>query len=782
MASTRSTTSHGPPLVIRRKLSSLRWSLRGWVVLQGLSRLGVAVAAASVASLLVDRWLRLDQVTRAVVLVAGIVGACVLLWRRCLTPLRARLDDDQLCLRVEASHPQLGQRLITAVQLSRVSDPAAAGLSPVMVRASIDHGVAAAQGVDFRHAVRADYRRRTRRLAVLAGALSLAMAGAFVSPATADVMGLWFRRNVLLSAEAWPRRTQLALVDVPGTLPRGDDFEVVVRAGGQVPLTVSIDFADAAGTRQVVEAGQVAGDRFRASVRNVLEPFRFRVRGGDDQLPWMDVRLVDRPRVEQLGLRYEPPAYTGLPPVELAAAEGVYELLRGASLELRVTASKAVRSLRLTAPQGEPVELTPSATNGPGASAPREFTGRVAAGELRAGVYVIEMTDVDGLASREPTRFSVRLVPDRRPTVRAKLLGISSMVTPDARVPIQVRANDDFGIVAARLVTTIGTTPGATPGTAPGATPGTAPATRPGDAPSPAADSGEAPKSAAPTAPGPGEAGDASAVSMVEGQTPVGTTAEGLGTKELACIHRMELAAMSLTPGQNLAFRMEAVDNDAVSGAKTGQSSDFFLRVVTEAELRQDLQRRQQEQRYELERLKRDQEQLQTDCRAMLATGREGGKLSEADRQTLTRVEKRQRLVTQRLDAIAGRLAQLRDEYVNNALEDEQGQAIRDMNTQVVGRLRDLVTGTAPKAAEAVGRARREAGAGVADRSLDDAVMIQEELLTGMNAVLAFMQKWEGYQEAVALLNEVLKAQKDVREQTRQRQNQLGEDIFGPGR
>jgi DNA-binding transcriptional MocR family regulator len=50
--------------------------------------------------------------------------------------------------------------------------------------------------------------------------------------------------------------------------------------------------------------------------------------------------------------------------------------------------------------------------------------------------------------------------------------------------------------------------------------------------------------------------------------------------------------------------------------------------------------------------------------------------------------------------------------------------------------------------------------------SLADAAKQQDELVKLMREILRHMVKWEGYQEALNLLREVLKAQRNVNDQT----------------
>ena len=62
------------------------------------------------------------------VLIAGALGWLV--YRRLVRPLSATMSDDALALQVEAANKQLGQSLISALQLARMDDVESRGMSP----------------------------------------------------------------------------------------------------------------------------------------------------------------------------------------------------------------------------------------------------------------------------------------------------------------------------------------------------------------------------------------------------------------------------------------------------------------------------------------------------------------------------------------------------------------------------------------------------------------------------------------------------------------------------
>ncbi len=443
------------PRSVERKLGRLRRAVYAHLAVRGLALVALYLGAFVAVDLLVDWTWRFDRTQRALILLGVAAFLAVACYRRLLRPLARRVSDRQLCLRVEQAYPHLGQSFISAVELARLPREEHREASPALVAAVIQAGVRAAEQVDFRGAIAADFRRQVRRLAVLAAGAWLILAGLFLVPPARAVMRLWFDRNVRLQYVQWWQRTHLIPeVDDAGelVLPRGDDWQMMVQARGVVPSVVYMDVrsdgpsADRL-TQELVQTGQT---QFRAALRNVLEPFSFRLRGGDECTRWYSVRLVDRPAVQELHLVLHPPAYTRLPVAQMPANQSSFDVYPGSSLEIYGRASRPLSTARLGFAD-KPLATCDPTTRPAGSAGPpdaRTFAFALAPGQLKGGVYGIMLTDRDGLASRQPLNFVLRIVPDRKPLVRARLQGITAMVTDRATVPIVCRFSDDFAVTA----------------------------------------------------------------------------------------------------------------------------------------------------------------------------------------------------------------------------------------------------------------------------------------------------------------------------------------------
>ena len=81
-----------------------------------------------------------------------------------------------------------------------------------------------------------------------------------------------------------------------------------------------------------------------------------------------------------------------------------------------------------------------SPAEAPTAAGPRGRTieARIAALDADRAI-VVRFTDADGLVNREPITFVLSAIPDEPPRVALRLRGISTAVTPRARLPLALR-------------------------------------------------------------------------------------------------------------------------------------------------------------------------------------------------------------------------------------------------------------------------------------------------------------------------------------------------------
>ncbi|HET6426412.1 MAG TPA: hypothetical protein VFG20_22155, partial [Planctomycetaceae bacterium] len=207
-----------PPEVVRR-LDGLRGAIRRYLLWEGLAAVVVVIGALFWGSFLVDTLyfvasrLEIPRWARAVFLIATIAAITTvivsLLGFRLFRALRSRA----LALVLERRFPDLGDRLITAVEAAEGTLDPGAGYHRAMLERTLHDAARQLERVDVTQVFDPRPFRRTVTVAVL---LFVSILGLAVVDSAA--MERWVSGYLELSPSYWPRETilELKVVTQPG--------------------------------------------------------------------------------------------------------------------------------------------------------------------------------------------------------------------------------------------------------------------------------------------------------------------------------------------------------------------------------------------------------------------------------------------------------------------------------------------------------------------------------------------------------------------------------------
>lgn len=225
----------------RHPLQKLRGYIRFYLSAEGIATVVIFLALWFWIGLLLDwgvfklfTWDWVEKIPWAVRLVGLLVLSAalagLLVFRVALRLLRD-FRDDALALVLERKYPkELGDRLITAVELANTRELERYGYSSAMIEHTIHDAADRVEPLPVQQVF--DWKRLIREglwVVLLTVGLFLLAAAAFSAPRMistgqanfggvgqlADVSAIWFERNVLLNDTLWPRRAHLEFVSLP---------------------------------------------------------------------------------------------------------------------------------------------------------------------------------------------------------------------------------------------------------------------------------------------------------------------------------------------------------------------------------------------------------------------------------------------------------------------------------------------------------------------------------------------------------------------------------------
>lgn len=461
-------------VALKGMLAAVRRQTRGWIWVESLAWLCLAAVAFFWASLAIDWSVEPPRWARASLLALAAAGLVVLVYRKLLGRLSADLGDASLAVVVERAHPSFRDSLSTTIELA---DQPSADVNPELLART------AAEATAHIGQVRPERIFRRRQLAMLAfAAIAAAATIAGLVVARPAVASLWVRRLPLLGDEPWPRQVRLAIDEFPGgvrKVARGSDVDVIVhaQAADRLPEVVDLRWrsAPSGGLRQRSAGGlrgtwhvdrmgsrggvSADGQAFGHVLKAVNDSLDLEIRGGDARLRNLRIEVLEPPALEKLLITSTPPAYLGSGPRESPPAR-IVQIPRGSQVEIACTCTKPLAAATMVAvasggSAAEEVLATFSTADSPAAAGATSATGRGIIGRIAAldadRTIVVRFTDTDGLVNREPVTFTLAALPDEPPQVAMRLRGISTAVTPRARVPLVGTISDDHGLGGAAV-------------------------------------------------------------------------------------------------------------------------------------------------------------------------------------------------------------------------------------------------------------------------------------------------------------------------------------------
>jgi hypothetical protein len=729
---------------ILQPFSRVRSRARVGIGIEAAGTLAVAGLVFIAASFALDRSLRLEVGYRAALLAVLALVVARIVVKRLVRPLRVRLSDDELALAVERHDPPLRQALISAVQFERTLAQPAVGDSRQLMTYVVGEVTERARKIPFGGAIDGTRALRYGSLVVLL----VAAVGTWIGIDRGSFK-LWFKRNVLLSALEWPRRTQLEFLEPVLRVPQGDDLTLRVGARGEVPEQVELRYAFAGGERGA-EPMTLTGDaEFRCTLASLLEPVTVYAEGGDGLSRELRIEIVERPVVSGVRVTVTPPAYLGLPEAEVAASEGDVRVLRGSVVKLSARSDKPVSEAFVLVGEADRRGLTVDAD------------GHGLRGELtptQSSPLVIDVVDRDRLGTKAPPRLYLRVSDDQAPAVDFKLRGIGSMVTPIALIPGDLTVRDDFALGSLAAQQRVSGTPTM--------------ASKPSDG---------APKEGEPQ-----PADRQPDPPPVDGQPApepqfVAITATGLGAlppgeREFVGPVSIDLREHAkVQPGHVFALRFVATDNFGPTAPHATEGEAAVFRVVTAEELSADLQRRQLEQRKLLETVLAQQITARSSLLELPSPSGTEPRAVHA-RQKLGQLAKTQRDLGGRCGSIAQTYGQILDEAINNRIA--KAADMRGLKDKVIAPLQQLAAEDFPQAG-----AHTETYVASGQDDLKQVAIATYDIIIGrIKAILAAMQEEERLAAIIAGLREIIKIQDSASDEAKKRREKADADLFGPGR
>lgn len=328
----------------------------------------------------------------------------------------------------------------------------------------------------------------------------------------------------------------------------------------------------------------------------------------------------------------------------------------------------------------------------------------------------VELTSAEANFESPPTNVSIGLKTDKPPRVTLGFSGVRSRVSPQATIPLAAEAKDDYGVDRIELLTK-------------------AEFTDPEDS--------------------------AKSRSSATTQPIFGPTTQPELDKDVRQTHVIALAEMQLQPGHVLTFTAAGADA-AYPQPQTAYSRQVSFRVVRAEELFKEILLRQQAERAKFHKQIEESRKVQQALAARSLTAETIVQLARQHRTIQREVNRIQAVLSDSLLEL--RLNVLGTVESLDLIENKIVQPMKAMDAELMNPQKDALDTLSPESADAIAASAQR----------------EEQMITRMEEILRQMSQWDRLIDAINQLNEIIRLETQVNQETNKLKKQQTEGAFDP--
>lgn len=440
-----------PPTFLIDSLNGVRRKVKVLSVAFGVGVVLACAVGMLLGTVLLDYMLNLHAVPRLLVIAAALFGLGYVSIRWIVKPVLARLSLSDVAGHLESVFPQFDDRLRSTVDF--VSNPQSIPGSEMMKDRVVNEATSLVQATDLSQAVIT--RPVWYSVSGAAAAVGLLIAISILLP---PFMKIGIPRLLHpFGTDVWPKSVLIAPGDLPERVPVGRrvEFSLTLKKGDKPSQKAMVYYQYDNGPVQ--KEYMIRGDKgvYTAAVdaRAGTEKLTVWMSSGDDETEHKSIVIVPRLAIQNVQAVITPPAYAEMQPTTMDLAKAPAFMVTGSKVALHVQFNKALDP-------NKPVEflVIPPADDkkaiDPGITTDRALAAApvgnwVAKDSFR---FRVRARDLDGFDNTALEEYEVVVKPDQLPSVVIESPKKQVDRSPEAYLPLQVLAEDDFGVSSLKLM------------------------------------------------------------------------------------------------------------------------------------------------------------------------------------------------------------------------------------------------------------------------------------------------------------------------------------------
>ena len=424
----------------------------------GFAILLTGVIGLLVGEAIVDWLMPLPSAVRIALLVigAGVIG--YLLYKYLVQPLRASLTLRDVALNVERNHPDLEDRLVSAIEFGNreSTDP----IETHMLQRLLEDTTERVKGINFKATI--DHSRTRKHVGIAALVIVGCCVLALLFPTEIHtsllrVLAPWEKTDPVLT-------TKLTVEPGDARILRGKSLPIHVTVTGKSAEKVVLKYgsigeqnASASEIKTVEQQINMLPNPddkrgFAYEIFNIAADMEYYVTANEVTSERYTVEVFEMPKVTEISVAYTYPDYTRLKPV-VQTGTGDIQAVIGTQAEIKLTTNKAIQTASIA--------ISSSGNDLPSADSQQSIaingnTLTTTIDVVEDGTYTIELLCIDGFNNEIPIEYMIKAIPDAVPEVAIKEPGRDVKATKLGEVEIIAEATDDYGVAELKLMYRVG--------------------------------------------------------------------------------------------------------------------------------------------------------------------------------------------------------------------------------------------------------------------------------------------------------------------------------------
>ena len=664
-------------------------------------------------------WIRVG-----ILLLSVAIGIYTLI-RTLILPLRRRFTDAAIASRLESTQSETKlaseNRILSAVQLWKNLTDNRLGYAPEFIEHLIIQTEEDMKNVQHRRVFQTEFRKIKRNAGIAVAGIGLLLITLFLLPNAFTGLATAFQTlPQTLPKGQGDLKHAIQITDIqPGNvqIERGTDVNVTAKVTGHLSAPVTLYYRVGDGNEDASTLAwqpmpmQRASDlqvpepdpSYHVTLKNVNRPLQYYINVKASASAQYQVTINDEPVVTQFQYRFRYPVYTQLQPQTLPANTGDIQVLFGTELAFTGESNKPlekahlafegsdavaleITARHLTEPQPKQPEPKSKAdirnrTQAPSIhltepqgkiKEPRAMRGSFVA--QQSGNYHIHITDVEGFTNRDPINYTLTVFRDAAPDVNIVSPARDTVLDNAMLVELEVEAADDYGIQELQLVYRV----------------------------------------------------EAEGTEEMNIPLKRWDVLNAPARRSVSVSYTWDVDPIGIFPGETLAYYVQALDNDNVSGPNIGKSPTYTLRFPSLSELYDSVATEQETEQQGLGELVDEQADATGLIDTLLGKIRKSQELTLNDENLMQRVLENQKQIEETAKQLVEEMKQTAEEMEQNQLFDtETIQKYQELQNLMEQALSEEHKEILRKLSEALAKQQMNDQA----RSMTEANLSQEQFL-----------------------------------------------------